>query len=106
MDSSELSIGTEIDGKETEIPTMVPTLTKEEIDHLLTTPPKDLDFHDHPVGKEIYRKAIEHAESRVGEGKSPFADEKESKAAVAARKAHDDSAEEEEMSKAFKGKDE
>ncbi len=61
--STEISIGVELDGKETEIPTLVPTLTKDEIKHLLS-------------GKKpteaIVKKAVKHARERIALGKSPF----------------------------------
>jgi hypothetical protein len=48
-----------------EFPLLVPTLSKEEIEHLLAgNSPTD----------EIFRKAVEHAERRKKEGKSPYAD--------------------------------
>lgn len=61
--STELSVGVGIDGKEMDIPLIVPTLTKKEIDHLL----KDGEPTDKMVGK-----AIEHAVKRMKEGKSVF----------------------------------
>jgi len=62
--STEISIGVKIDGKETEIPTLVPTLTKEEVDYLIKG--------GEPTEK-IVNKAVEHAKKRISEGKSPFA---------------------------------
>ena len=63
--ATEISIGVNIDGKETQIPTLVPTLTKDEVNYLLKggqpTP-------------EIVQKAVDHANKRIKEGKSPFAD--------------------------------
>jgi hypothetical protein len=68
-DMSEYSIGVEINGKETDIPTLVPTLTKKELDYLLAgNKPNDA----------IMEKAVKHAEKRIKEGKSPFASESES----------------------------
>ena len=66
--STEISIGVKIGGKETEVPTLVPTLTQEEIAHLLGggTPTK-----------EIVDKAVEHARKRISQGQSPFAGEGE-----------------------------
>lgn len=62
--STELSAGFNFDGKEREVPLLVPTLTQAEITHLL-------------AGKEptklIEGKAIEHAQQRIAAGKSPFA---------------------------------
>lgn len=63
--STELSIGVNIGGRDVEIPALVPTLSKEQIDHLLAgNAPTD----------GIAEKAIEHAKMRVGQGLSPFAD--------------------------------
>jgi|GEM_PF-1004763 len=64
--ATEISIGVEIDGQETEIPTLVPTLTKSEIDHLI----KGGDPTD-----AIVDKAVAHARERIGDGKSPFAND-------------------------------
>ena len=61
--STEISIGVNIDGKETLIPTLVPTLSKSEIDYLLGG--------GEPT-KVIIDKAVSHARKRMGEGKSPF----------------------------------
>jgi len=67
--STELSVGVRINGKETEIPSLVPTLTKGEIDHLLKggepTP-------------QIVQKAVDFAKKRIADGKSPFAGPNES----------------------------
>ena len=64
--STELSIGVGFDGKETQIPLLVPTLTQQEISYLLSgNQPTD----------EIVQKAIEHAKMRMSQGKSPFAGE-------------------------------
>ena len=63
--STELSIGVHFDGKERLIPSLVPTLTEEEKDYLLG---------GGKTTKSIMDKAVEHARMRIGEGKSPFAD--------------------------------
>jgi len=61
--STELSIGVEFDGKEREIPALVPTLIKPEIDHLLSgAKPTDA----------IVNKAVAFARQRISQGKSPF----------------------------------
>jgi len=61
--STELSIGVKLKGKETQIPTLVPTLTKAEIAHLLNgKKPTDV----------IVQKAIKHAKQRIAQGQSPF----------------------------------
>lgn len=67
--STELSIGVNFDGKEEEIPLLVPTLTTDEINYLL---------NDGKPTATIKNKAVEHAKKRKSEGKSPFADEPES----------------------------
>lgn len=70
--SSELSIGVNLGGRETEIPTLVPTLSQQEIDYLLRTP-EDQTFTANPtLFRSIEQKAIEHAKGRIGAGKSPF----------------------------------
>lgn len=60
---TEKSIGVNINGKETLIPSIVPTLTQEEIDYMKT--------HDMP-NEAIIQKAVDHANKRIKEGKSPF----------------------------------
>jgi len=65
--STEISIGVTIDGKETDIPTLVPTLTESEVQYLL-------NGGDPNQNEEIVRKATEHAIMRLNEGKSPFAE--------------------------------
>jgi len=62
--STELSIGVSIDGEEIEIPALVPTLTKKEIDYLLV---------GNEPNEEIIRKAVAHAKKRKVGGRSPFA---------------------------------
>jgi hypothetical protein len=61
--STELSIGVDFDGKETLIPALVPTLTKAEVDSLLS---------NGPITEQITQKAIAHAKQRMAQGKSPF----------------------------------
>ncbi len=78
--STELSIGVTFDGKETLIPTLVPTLDKDEIDYLLKSPTNSEIFKT-PIGQRIMKKAIEHARSRITTGMSPFAQEGEKPAA-------------------------
>ena len=67
--SSEISIGINVNGKEMEVPSLVPTLTPAEVNHMLSggkpTP-------------EIIRKASEHAQMRLKEGKPVFATDQES----------------------------
>ena len=66
--STELSIGVEFDGEEVEIPLLVPTLTRREIDSLLKG--------SEPT-KQMVHKAVKHAKRRMKQGKSPFATEEE-----------------------------
>ena len=64
--STELSIGVNIDGKEMEIPTLVPNLSSAEKDHLLSLKEGD------SIPEPIIKKAVDHAKMRFEEGKSPF----------------------------------
>jgi len=67
--STELSMGTtDITGNEMQIPLLVPTLTQDEINYLLS---------GKKPTEEIYYKAIEHAKTRIAKGLSPFAQEGE-----------------------------
>lgn len=70
--STEISVGVGINGKETEIPLIVPSLSKEELDYLLNTPVKSKRFFD-DMPPEILQKAVEHAKMRIDQEKSPFA---------------------------------
>jgi hypothetical protein len=65
---TEYSIGVNIDGRDMEIPTIVPTLDENEIQYLLNM--RD----DMPLPPSIQRKAIDHAIERQRQGLSPFAD--------------------------------
>ena len=67
--SSEISIGVLIDGKETEVPTLVPTLTSVERNWLLTHDISDPS----KIPMPIQQKAIDFAKTRIAAGKSPFA---------------------------------
>ena len=62
--STELSIGINLGGNETEIPMLVPVLSRAEIDHLLSG--------GEPT-ESIVRKAADHAKQRIQAGKSPYA---------------------------------
>lgn len=66
--STELSIEVNLDGKETEIPMLVPTLSRADIDFLLVggTPTE-----------AIVQKAVDHARVRINQRESPFASEGE-----------------------------
>lgn len=67
--ATELGVGVNIDGREVEIPVLVPTLSQAEKDHLLSG--------KEPT-REIVRKAADHARERISSGKSPFAQPGES----------------------------
>lgn len=62
--STELSVGVNINGKEMEIPLLVPGLTQKEIKHLLD----DGEPTDSIIGKAVF-----HAQKRLAAGLSPFA---------------------------------
>ena len=68
-DSSEISVGVGFGGKETQIPTLVPTLNQEEINYLLNTWQKGT-----PIPEPIMNKAVDHAKQRMRQKLSPFAD--------------------------------
>jgi len=69
--STEISAGFEIDGKEMDIPLMVPGLTKKELDYLLNADTEGEDFFKN-MPDSIPEKAIDHAKKRMKEGKSVF----------------------------------
>jgi len=74
--SSEISIGVNIDGREVEIPTLVPTLTPQEKQWLLSN-----DISDPTkIPPAIIQKAVDYARPRLKAGQSPFADASESPA--------------------------
>ena len=66
--STELSIGTNINGKEMLIPSIVPTLTKDELASVLTLKNGELP------SESVIQKSISHAKSRLNAGKNVFAD--------------------------------
>ena len=56
-----------------EIPTMVPTLSKEEIKYMQNMKPgQGWNVKENPIDKQIINKAREHARMRIDQGKSPF----------------------------------
>lgn len=72
--SGELGIGMDLgDGKETEIPAMVPTLNKKELDFLLTSGSDALFDKKDPTARGIIDKAVAHAKARIADGKSVWA---------------------------------
>ena len=66
--SSEISVGVEMDGKEMDIPTLVPTLTPAEVNYLL-----NMDIEHGKIPDSIIDKAVAHARMRMSQGKSVFA---------------------------------
>ena len=72
--SGEISIGVDLGNGETTIPTMVPTLSKEELNYLLTTPEHKIFEEDPKMFKSIQQKAIAHAKERMLYGKPVFAE--------------------------------
>ena len=78
---TEFTVGVNIDGKEVDIPTLVPTLSKGELNTLL-----NLDDGE-PVPDNIVQAAIDHAMYRRSVGKSVFADKKDKAQAKAVRQA-------------------
>ena len=75
--STELSIGAGINGKETLLPLLVPTLKPEEVNYLLTNSP-----NPHNIPSSIKQKAVTHAIQRIKQGQSPFASAVETAAAI------------------------
>ena len=73
---SEVSIGVSLEGKETLLPLIVPTLNKQEMDYLMRNDPKSKTFMS-KMPSTIIDKAVDHAVMRMKEGKSPFADPNE-----------------------------
>jgi len=67
--ATEYSIGVNIDGKETLIPSLVPTLTEQEIKDVLEAAKTGRMPHG-----GIVQKAVEHARKRLSQGQSPFKD--------------------------------
>lgn len=80
--SSEISVGVEINGKEMDIPLLVPTLTRKEVDTLLKLP-VDENFNRN-LPRSIMDKAVAHAQQRLAAGLDVFADSAESAAAESA----------------------
>ena len=64
---TELSIGVNLDGREMDIPALVPTLTQQEVQTLLTLKP------DQQIPKSVIDKAVAHARQRLTRGLDPFA---------------------------------
>ena len=73
---TEVSIGVGLNGKETQIPLIVPTLNKQELDALMRNDPKSKDFMKR-IPASVIDKAVEHAVQRMQQNKSPYAEEGE-----------------------------
>ena len=71
--ASEYTIGVNIDGKEIDIPTLVPTLTKEEQDLMVN----DVIPNNKDVPDSIVKKAVDFAKMRLANGRSVFANDGE-----------------------------
>lgn len=67
--STELTIGVNIGGEEVDIPLITPNLSRSEIESVMRG----------RESKEIIGKAVEHAKSRMKQGKSPYAGDGEAK---------------------------
>lgn len=76
--SSEISIGLDFGKGEMQIPTMVPTLARNEVYYLLNTPEDKIQNADPNLFKSIRDKAERHAQERLKSGKSVWAEEGES----------------------------
>ncbi len=74
--SSEISVGVEIEGQETEIPLIVPTLKPQELRYLMENDPRNPDFQKR-LPPSIMDKAVTFARRRLSQGKSPFRGERE-----------------------------
>jgi hypothetical protein len=70
--SSEISVGVTLDGKDQEIPLMVPGLSKPELDYLMTNDPSSDNFLKN-LPQSIMDKAVAHAKQQLDNGQSPFA---------------------------------
>ena len=61
-----------IDGKEIEVPSLVPTLSKKEIQHLRNRNPKGGLDRSIPIEFSIMKKAKDHAIPFLRKGQTPF----------------------------------
>lgn len=87
--ATEYSIGVNIDGREVDIPSLVPTLTKDEVSQMVN----DIIPNNKPVPGAIVKKAADFAKMRIGNGMSVWANDgrapnkKEIDAALAKKRA-------------------
>lgn len=70
--STEISVGVGMNGKEMDIPLIVPTLNRKELNYLLNTDIKSKSFFS-KMPPSIMDKAYEHANTRIKSNMSPFA---------------------------------
>jgi hypothetical protein len=68
--ATEYGIGVKIEGQEMEIPTLVPTLSKKELDMMVN----DVIPNNRDIPESVIQKAVDHARMRVGKWRSPFAE--------------------------------
>lgn len=69
--ASEYTVGVDIDGKEVDIPTLVPTLTKAEQDMMVN----DIIPNSKEIPETIMKKAVDFAKMRLANGQSVFAND-------------------------------
>ena len=65
--ATEYSVSQNIDGKNVEMPSIVPTLTKEELGHVMRS-----SATGSPLPNSVYDKSLAHAKDRISKGQSPF----------------------------------
>lgn len=69
--ASEYTVGVNIGGKEVDIPTLVPGLTRDEVNLMAN----DIIPNGKPVPESIMQKAVDHARMRMSNGQSVFAND-------------------------------
>lgn len=69
--STEITAGVQFNGKETDIPLIVPTLSADEVRYLLSANIRSPDFYA-KLPPSIMQKAIAHATKRLAAGLSPY----------------------------------
>ena len=72
--ATEYSEGITLDGHSIEIPTLVPSLTPQELYEMIN----EVIPNNRPAPEHIFKKALAHAKSRISKGMSPFATEEDS----------------------------
>ena len=73
---TEISIGVGLNGKETLIPLIVPTLNKQELEYLRKSNIDSPQFMKN-IPPSIINKAVDYASDRLKQNKSPFAEQEE-----------------------------